>query len=111
VQDGAIMIVAGQPDQRALIGDLRWSDGCVCWFTAFGDSPGDAHRLDFSEAVVVQRHGICFMKERAAAGYLSTIDAADIEDPDDFRVAWRLWQQIAPLRTKLIEDCYTRMRP
>ena len=111
VQDGAIMTLPGQPGRQALIGDLRWCEGSICWFTAFGDSPGDAHRLDFTEAQTVQRHGIHFVNDCGATGYLSSIDAAGVEDPDDYRVAWQLWQQIAPLRTKLIEDSYARLQP
>jgi hypothetical protein len=110
VQDGAIMTLPGQPGRHALIGDLRWSNGSICWFTAFGDAASDAHRIDFTEAQTVQRHGIHFVNEDMAAGYLSSIDAADVEDPDDYRVAWQLWQQIAPLRTKLIEDSYAQLQ-
>jgi hypothetical protein len=110
VQEGAIMTVPGRPGGQALIGDLRWSEGSVCWFTAFGDSPGDAHRLDFTEAHVVQRHGISFLNGRVTTARLSTIDAADLEDPDDYRVAWQLWQQVAPLRAALIENCYSRLQ-
>jgi len=110
VQDGAIMTLPGQPRRQALIGDLRWCDGAICWFAAFGDSPRDAHRLDFTEAQAVQRHGIHFVNERGATGYLSSIDAAGVEDPDDYRVAWQLWQQIAPLRTKLIESSYAQLQ-
>ena len=110
VQEGAIMTVPGRPDLPALIGDLRWGEGCVCWFAAFGDSPRDAHRLEFTEAHAVQWHGICFLDGRVTAARLWTIDAAGVEDPDDYRVAWQLWQQVAPLRTALIEECYARLQ-
>ena len=109
VQDGAIMTLPGEPARRALIGDLRWTQGGVCWFAAFGDSPRDAHRVDFTDAQTEQRDAIQFLKDRTTAACLSTIDAAGVEDPDDYRVAWQLWQQVAPLRTKLIEDSYNRL--
>lgn len=109
VQDGAIMTLPGQPARQVLIGDLRWMHGGLCWFAAFGDSPSDAHRLEFTETRVEQRGAIQFFRDQTTTGWLSTIDAAGVEDPDDYRVAWQLWQQVAPLRAKLIEDCYNRL--
>ena len=101
---GAIMTVAGVPAVRQLVGHLDWLDeNRVFWFPAFGDKPQDGAVLAFSQATVVPT-GICFLEREVIAGFLAPVATAAVEDPEDYAVAWRLWQQIKPLRQGLIAE-------
>lgn len=105
VAGGAILRTPGRPPGD-LVGEWRWQgDDGAFWFTAFGDAARDAHVLRFESFHSVPNLGVCFYRDGVVAATLSPIDATQLEDPDDYRVAWKLWQQVAPLRRGFIDQC------
>jgi hypothetical protein len=99
-------IMHGGPDGAAMVGEMRWIDANrIFWFAAHGDSRRDAYVLDFDEAIV-ERNSICFRRNGVVQRVFSVIAEAPIDDPEDYRIAWQLWQQISPLRAPFIERCY-----
>jgi hypothetical protein len=107
IRAGAVLTVPGPPACRKLVGDLRWEqEGRLLWFAAFGDKPTDAGYLDFDETHIIERCGIYFLKNGSVVGYLSTIEAAGVDDTEDYRMAWKFWEQVAPIRREFIERCY-----
>jgi hypothetical protein len=92
-----------------LLGDFRWEEPhLIRWFLAFGDRETDVGEFSFHYA-----HAEASRAEfRHAGGSLVeiiTIDEAQVEDRDDFRVAWQIWQHVAPLQAKRIETAYGRL--
>lgn len=103
---GCIAMLSHEP-RPVLVGDMRWVEGTgLLLFTAYGDSPADAHLLLFDDAIVNASGSVTFMCDGHVGGALHRIEDADVDDADDYRVAWRLWQQVAPLHERLIERCY-----
>lgn len=95
---GGVLTLAGVPLQRFLVGDLRWlGEHRMAWFTAFGDKAEDALVLDFDH-LEVRPIGVCFIQDGAVVALLSQIEKSALEDPDDYRIAWQLWQDVRPLR-------------
>jgi hypothetical protein len=91
------------PAEHFLVGDFAWLGPTqVFWFAANGDSTADEHVLEF-EQVEQKDDGLHFFAGGRRVGLLSAIEEAAVEDPDDFRIAWQIWQQIAPLRGGLLE--------
>src|SRR3954466_11796202 len=89
VQAGAVMAVAGSPATYDLVGALRWSDEHhVMWFVAHGDAETDAHALEFDHVQVIESLGVCFMRDGRVEAYLSPIESAQVDDPDDYRIGW-----------------------
>lgn len=92
-----------------LLGDFRWEEpNRIRWFPAFGDRASDAGTFSFHYA-----HADASRAEFRHAGgsqiEMTTIDAADVDDRDDYRVAWQIWQHVAPLQAKLIQAAYARL--
>jgi hypothetical protein len=105
VASGAIMILPGCPVMRFLVGDFVWLEaGRIFWFTAYGDSPGDGHLLEFDDVRMVDGVGVSFSRREKIVGQLTRIEQAGVDDPDDYRIAWQLWQEVAPLRAAMIES-------
>lgn len=101
---GAVITRPGTPLVRELVGALRWTgERELFWFTAFGEKPADGHLVAYDE-IEIHSVGVCFVHGGAIAALLSTIEKAALDDPDDYRVAWRLWQEILPLREPLIRS-------
>ncbi|MDO8541297.1 MAG: hypothetical protein Q7S40_12735 [Opitutaceae bacterium] len=101
--------MAGCPINRYLVGQLAWLDSHrLFWFTAHGDSAEDGHVLEFDELQCVAEQWICFYAGGQLLACLSAIRAAGVEDPDDYLIAWQLWHEVAPRRTKLIRSCLAR---
>ncbi|HUR60487.1 MAG TPA: hypothetical protein VM029_22380 [Opitutaceae bacterium] len=110
VQAGAIMTRRDDEAGRHLVGELRWLENDqLFWFTAYGENLSDAHWLRFDDVRCVANCGLYFLQDENIVAYLCTIDAAGVEDPDDYRIAWQWWQQVGPLRAALIEDCWQRL--
>lgn len=108
--NGAIAILTGEP-RPILIGDLQWLDGQeLLIFTAYGDAPTDAHRIHFDEALVHDSGNITFMCGGHVVATIQRIEDADIDDPDDYRIAYQLWRDVAPLYRPLIERCYDALQ-
>lgn len=107
---GAIAVLADEP-RPILIGDLQCVDGReLLLFPAFGDAPTDAHRVPFDEAVVHYGGKVTFLCGGHVVAAIERIEDADIDDPDDYRVAWQLWREVAPVYRPLIERCYEAVR-
>lgn len=103
---GAIASLTGEP-RPILVGHLQWlSVHELLIFTAYGDAPSDAHLLQFDEAMVSEGGSITFLCRGHVAGAIHRIEEADVDDPDDYRIAWELWQEVAPLHRPLIERCF-----
>ena len=108
--NGAIAILPGEP-RPILIGDLQWLEGDeILIFTAYGDAPSDAHHVCFDEALVHASGNITLMRAGQVAATFQRIEDADIEDPDDYRIAYQLWRDVAPLYQSRIERCYAALR-
>lgn len=102
VAAGAIMTRPGTPLRRDLVGALHWAgDDAVFWFSAFGDAPADGRLVRF-DAIEIHPVGACFMQGAEIVAFLAPIEKAAVPDVDDYRIAWRLWQEVAPLREPLI---------
>ena len=114
---GAIMTLEGSPVQHFLVGDFAWiGPRHVYWFAAHGDRDADAHLLEFEE---VDREGnhVHFLVSGKRVATIAAIDDTEVDDPDDFLIAWQIWQQVAPMRRMLLErsreECASlvRLRP
>lgn len=100
---GAILTLAGIPPQHFLVGDFAWlGPRHIFWFVAHGDVEDDGRLLEFDELRVLPRERIVFTRDSSVIAHLGSIDEADVEDPDDYRVAWGIWQQVGPTRGDLI---------
>ena len=40
------------------------------------------------------------------AALLTPIEKSAVDDPEDYRVAWQLWQEVLPVRQKLIDRAF-----
>src|SRR5262249_45607336 len=79
------------------------------WFVAHGDAKADAHGLDFDHVQVVDNLGLCFMRDGHVQAYLSPIGAAQVDDPDDYRIGWQIWREVAPLYDAMIERAFEHL--
>lgn len=104
VQAGAVLTAPGRPLRHYLIARFEWLDAYrVFWFPAHGDSAGDGGILMFDETEVVNHRSVMFEKDDTIVGVLAMIEEAGLEDADDYRIAWQLWQQTSPMREDPIE--------
>lgn len=107
---GAILTLASAPAQHFLAGEMRWHhDSGAFFFIAFGDGERDAHYLRI-DALAADRDGsIRFFRDEEECAKLEEIAAAAVEDPEDYRIAWTLWQQVAPLQQALVDRCFAAL--
>ena len=75
------------------------------FFTAYGDGMRDVTWAP-CESARRTASGWQLQSVAGVAGLVSTIDLARVADPEDYRIAWNLWQQVWPLRRKLINECF-----
>jgi hypothetical protein len=102
---GAVALVNAEP-RPILIGHLEWlNDGELLIFTAFGEAPTDAHLVHFDDVIVHETGSMTFVRDGTVTGAIQPIDDADLDDPDDYRIAWQFWQDVAPLHRPRIEQC------
>lgn len=102
VASGAIMTRPGTPLVRELVGALQWGhEDTVVWFTAFGENQHDGHLLRF-ERIEIHPVGACFCQGSSILAFLAPIEKAAVDDVDDYRIAWRLWHEVLPLREPAI---------
>ena len=106
-QRGAILTPAADPSHRFLVGELRWhADTGALLFVAFGEDERDAHFLAI-DAITEERDGsIQFSHAGLACAKLEDIAGASVDDPDDYTIAWQLWQQVSPMRKALVNRCF-----
>lgn len=110
VNTGAIATLSHEP-RPVLVGELQWIDERrILLFTAHGDSPADAHPLDFDDAIINSRGSVTFLRDNHVVSALHGIDDSDVGDLDDYRIAWQLWQEVAPLRRDFIGRCFAALR-
>lgn len=106
-RQGAILFVCAEADAPYLVGDLRWpGDSAVSVFIAFGDGPRDVRHFVLDDLVLEPDGGVSFRCTERICARLQAIERARVDDPDDYRIAWQLWQQVAPLRQTLIDRSY-----
>lgn len=104
---GAVMTVWNSPSVHYLVGDFRWADDDrIFWFAANGDTTADGHLLRF-DAAEWDDGRVRFLAGQKTVALLSPIDRAEVDDRDDFHVAWSIWQQVAPARRSLMEEART----
>lgn len=106
-RQGAVLSCAHCPP--ILLGDFHWEEPSrIRWFPAFGDRESDAGVFSFHYA-----HADASRAEFRHAGgsriEITTIDEAEVDDRDDYRVAWQIWQHVVPLQAKLIQAAYARL--
>jgi hypothetical protein len=109
--DGAIITVCNSPCAAYLVGSLRWaSDGSrrLLFFAANGDGPDDGYEFCF-DAVEQIEGGLRFTCGDKVVGTLLPIGAAEVEDPEDYRVGWSIWQQVAPAKARFVSGLLDRM--
>lgn len=93
-----------------LVGDFLWEEpNRILWFAAFGDQVSDAQSFEFHYARVTG-WSLHFRHSGGREMEMTPIEHAAVEDPDDYRIAWQLWQQVAPLRIALIRHAYDQLR-
>lgn len=103
---GAVASLNGEP-RPILIGDMQWlGDAEVVMFTAYGEGPDDAHLVCFDDVIVNEEGSLTFLHEGHVVGAIHRIEDADVDDTDDYRIAWQLWQDVAPLHQPMIQRCY-----
>jgi hypothetical protein len=105
---GAIMTVPGNPDRHFLVGHFEWiASNRIFWFNANGCDDHDANVLEF-DRVTVAVDEIVFVRAGKLVGRLVAIDVARVADPDDYRIAWQIWQQVAPMQQPRIRSLLAR---
>lgn len=101
---GAILTVAGKPDQHFLVGYFEWiGSNRIFWFNANGSDAHDANILEFDRATAAPAE-IGFVRAGKLVAVLSGIETAPVADRDDYRIAWQIWQQIAPMQQAKIKS-------
>jgi hypothetical protein len=106
VASGAIMTLPEPRLEQHLVGYLEWLEPRrLFWFTAYGEALSDGHVLAFDALHVVDNASVYFSIGGNVVSCLTAIDHAQVDDPDDYRIAWQLWQEVAPLRRAMINDC------
>lgn len=109
VAAGAILTLPAVPLTRVLIGECRvLSPAHVAIFPAFGDQASDLKSLHFDD-LRLQPYGVTFYKNGAIQAFVAAIREARVEDPDDYCVAWSLWQELHPLRQDLIDEAFDQL--
>lgn len=109
---GAVLAVWHSPPECFLVGELRWIDSHrLFWFTAHGDREDDGHVLEFDSVEFLAPDRVQFFQQGKRVGLLTDIRGAAVEDPEDYAVAFALWQQVEPRTRPLIERCRSRFEP
>jgi hypothetical protein len=105
VKDGAVMIITDQPLLNFLVGAFDWvgvSTQFVFWFEAFGADAFAGHVLEFDQAVAPHPLGVEFRSGGELIAYLTSIQEADLDNPQEFHDSWQAWKQVAPESEKFI---------
>lgn len=109
---GAIIEICDGTPECFLVGEFAWLDAHrIFWFIAHGDRESDGGVLEFDRAEVVDGHCVQFVKGTRRVARLTDISSAAVEDPEDYQVAFSLWQQVAPCARSLIQRCRARYEP
>jgi len=99
----------GHLDRHFLVGEFRWvTPDAFFWFTAHGDCLEDGHVLAFDTAAPHGDGSLTFKFQHRPVAVLAPIDAADVADVDDYRIAFSLWRETGPVIRPLIDRCFDR---
>jgi len=99
-------IISRVATRPTLLGDFRWEEpDRIFWFAAFGDHTTDARSFVFHH-VRIGPEALTFLHSDGGEVSMTAIDHAALDDPDDYRIAWQLWQQVAPLHAAFIRRAY-----
>lgn len=110
-QRGAVMTFGSSSCVSYLVGALHWSEDepqRLVFFAANGDRAEDAHGFSFDRAEGAE-HRLDFIRDGKRVGSLAPIDHAPVDDRDDFRIGWEIWQQVAPLRSSFVEQTLSKL--
>ncbi len=103
-RQGAIMTVWKSPPESYLVGQLRWlSDSRLFFFAANGDSPADAHEVEF-DSTLMESSAVRFFHAGKLVGLLTPLERAEVPDAEDYHVGWQVWQISAPMKQPLIDQ-------
>jgi len=104
VHSGAILAASGQ--EACLVGEFRWNaPHRIAWFPAFGDRLDDARACVF-DRTSTEPGAIMFWRGRTRVARLASIDAMEVDDPEDFQIGWQLWLEVVPLRRGFINAAF-----
>ena len=96
VKAGAVLIITDQPLLNFLLGAFEWiDDKRVFWFEAFGDDSFAGHVLEFDEAIAPHALGVEFRRGGELVAYLTSIQEADLDNPQETADSWQAWKNIA----------------
>jgi hypothetical protein len=100
---GAVLTLPGTPPITILVGRLFFCEpGVALVFPAFGEAPEDTLVLKFDHTAAYP-FGVAFCRGNDVCALLGPIEQARLEDPDDFKVAWQLWNEMEALRSGVTE--------
>jgi hypothetical protein len=101
---GAIIKLGDDGAERQLLGCLFLIGGNrLFWFAANGDDPkADGHLLVFDSAQMEKDSQLLFIRRGTVVARVTTIENSGVSEVDDFRAAWRIWQQRRPACKRLI---------
>ena len=101
---GAVMALGDDESEKHLLGCLLPVGGNrLFWFAANGDDPrADGHLLHFDAARVEQGSQLCMLRKGAIIARVTSIEDSGVTEVEDFRAAWRVWQQRRPACERLI---------
>ena|SRR5688572_12042870 len=102
-RDGAILNLNAK-GQRFLVGYLVWlGPRRIFCFAANGNDPKeDGHLLAFDAAQIERPPAITFFRKGREVARLAAINDSGVDDAEDLRAAWGVWQQRRPACERLI---------
>ncbi len=111
VAKGAVLTLNGEASGPILVGEWTpLTSSRVFLFPAHGEE-GDEQILEFDRAVLLDTQIVGFIRGSDLVGQLAAISAAGLDDPDDYRVAWQIWQHVSPMMQEKIDQLRARRDP
>ncbi len=103
VKAGAVLHTWNSPKRTYLIGDISWLGyRRLFWFPAHGDRLDDGRVLDF-DCFARDGDAIDFYKDGTRIARVTDVANADVDDREDYAVAFSLWQHVQPRLKPLID--------
>jgi hypothetical protein len=108
VDTGAVLELVGAA-RCFLVGEIAWiGPERLFWYTAHGDCEADGHALDFDVAEVIDPTCVVFGWHGRQVARLTSIHRANVDDYDDYAMAFTIWRQVGPRMKPLIERARRR---
>ena len=104
VDSGAVLSTSDDESDKHLLGSL-FILGCneLFWFAANGDDPrADGHLLIFDSWRIEHGCQLWFEADGRVVARVTSIEDSAVNDVEDFRAAWDVWQQRRPACERLI---------